>query len=81
MQKIKRALVSTFDKTGIVDFVKTLVNEYGIEILSTGGTGALLEKNDIKIIKISEYTNTDEMFNGRVKTLHLAVSNHRQRLP
>lgn len=70
MQKIKRALISTYDKTGIVDFVKTLVDDYGIEILSTGGTGALLEKNGIKFVKISEYTQTDEMFNGRVKTLH-----------
>ena len=70
MQKIQRALISTYDKTGIVEFAKTLSEEYGVEILSTGGTGALLEKNGIKIVKISEYTQTDEMFNGRVKTLH-----------
>jgi AICAR transformylase/IMP cyclohydrolase PurH len=53
MQKIQRALVSTYDKTGIVEFAKTLSEEYGVEILSTGGTGALLEKNGIKIVKIS----------------------------
>jgi len=70
MKKIKRAIVSVFDKTSIVEFVKVLVDEFGIEILSTGGTGRLLEKNRIKYIKISDYTGSPEMFEGRVKTLH-----------
>jgi len=70
MKKIERALVSVYEKSGIVDFVKKLVNQYNIEILSTGGTGALLEKNGIKIRKISQYTASPEMFEGRVKTLH-----------
>jgi len=70
MQKIRRALISVFDKTGIIEFAKMLVDDFEIEIISTGGTGSLLEKNDIKFIKISDYTQTDEMFNGRVKTLH-----------
>ncbi len=73
MKKIERALVSVFDKEGVLDFVKILVNEYNVEILSTGGTGRLLEKNGIKIIKISEYTESPEMFDGRVKTLHPKV--------
>ena len=70
MKKIERALVSVFDKKDILDFVRVLVNEFGVEILSTGGTGKLLEKNGINYIKISEYTNSPEMFDGRVKTLH-----------
>ncbi len=70
MKKIERAIVSVFDKTNILKFVKTLVNEFGIEILSTGGTGKLLEQNGINYIKISEFTKSPEMFNGRVKTLH-----------
>ena len=70
MKKIKRAIVSVYDKSRIIDFVKILSEEFDVEILSTGGTGNLLEKNGIKYIKISEYTNMPEMFNGRVKTLH-----------
>ncbi len=70
MRKIERAIVSVFDKKGLLEFVKALVNEFGIEILSTGGTGRLLKKNGIKFNKISEYTGSPEMFNGRVKTLH-----------
>ncbi|MHA2036030.1 MAG: bifunctional phosphoribosylaminoimidazolecarboxamide formyltransferase/IMP cyclohydrolase [Promethearchaeota archaeon] len=70
MKKIERAIVSVFDKEGIIDFVKNLVDGFGVEILSTGGTGRLLEKNRIKFIKISEYTESPEMFDGRVKTLH-----------
>ena len=70
MKKIERAIVSVFDKSGILDFVKVLVEDFGVEILSTGGTGRLLESNGIKYSKISEYTESPEMFDGRVKTLH-----------
>ena len=70
MKKIERAIVSVFDKSGLFEFVKALVEDFGVEILSTGGTGRLLEKNGIKYTKISEYTESPEMFNGRVKTLH-----------
>ena len=70
MKQIERAIVSVFDKSGILEFVKILVEDFGVEILSTGGTGRLLEKNGIKYTKISEYTESPEMFNGRVKTLH-----------
>ena len=70
MKKIERILVSVFDKSSVVEFVKTLKIEFGVEILSTGGTGRLLEKNGIKFTKISEYTGSPEMFDGRVKTLH-----------
>lgn len=70
MKKIERAIVSVFDKSGILDFVKVLVEDFGVEILSTGGTGRLLNDNGIDFIKISEYTESPEMFDGRVKTLH-----------
>jgi phosphoribosylaminoimidazolecarboxamide formyltransferase/IMP cyclohydrolase len=70
MKRIERAIVSVFDKKGVLEFVKVLVNEFGIEILSTGGTGDLLEDNGIDIIKVSDFTQSPEMFNGRVKTLH-----------
>ncbi|MFX0178084.1 MAG: bifunctional phosphoribosylaminoimidazolecarboxamide formyltransferase/IMP cyclohydrolase [Candidatus Hodarchaeota archaeon] len=70
MKKIERAIVSVFDKTGVVEFVKTLVDDFGISILSTGGTGKLLEKHGIPYQKISDYTKSPEIFNGRVKTIH-----------
>lgn len=70
MKKIERAIVSVFDKKGLVPFVKILINEFKIEILSTGGTGEMLEKNGINYKKISDYTESPEIFDGRVKTLH-----------
>ncbi|TFG24260.1 MAG: bifunctional phosphoribosylaminoimidazolecarboxamide formyltransferase/IMP cyclohydrolase, partial [Promethearchaeota archaeon] len=70
MKKIERAILSVFDKSGVVEFAKILQREFNIEILSTGGTGALLEKNGINYVKISDYTESPEMFEGRVKTLH-----------
>ncbi len=70
MKTIKRAIISVFDKSGVINFVKALVDEFNVEILSTGGTGKLLEENGINYIKISDYTKSPEMFNGRVKTLH-----------
>lgn len=69
MVKIKRALVSVSDKTGIVDFAREL-NKLGIELLSTGGTAKLLRENDIPVKEVSEYTGFPEMLDGRVKTLH-----------
>lgn len=72
MSKIKRALISVSNKEGIVDFAKGL-KVFGVEIISTGGTGNLLEKSGIDVTDISEVTNFPEMMNGRVKTLHPAV--------
>ncbi len=66
---IKRALLSVSDKTGIVDFAKTLT-AHGIHILSTGGTASLLRENGIEATEVSDYTGFPEMMNGRVKTLH-----------
>lgn len=66
---IRRALISVSDKTGIVEFAKSLVSR-GVEILSTGGTFKLLKENNIKAIEVSDYTGFPEMMDGRVKTLH-----------
>ncbi|MDD5724872.1 MAG: bifunctional phosphoribosylaminoimidazolecarboxamide formyltransferase/IMP cyclohydrolase, partial [Candidatus Omnitrophica bacterium] len=69
MIKIKRALISLSDKTGIVDFAGELV-KLGVEIVSTGGTARLLRENNITVTEVSEYTGFPEMLDGRVKTLH-----------
>lgn len=69
MVKVKRALISVSDKTGILDFTKELQN-FGVEILSTGGTAKLLRDNSIAVKEVSEYTGFPEMLDGRVKTLH-----------
>jgi len=69
MLKIKRALISLSDKTGIIEFAREL-NELGVEILSTGGTAKLLRENNIPVTEVSSYTGFPEMLDGRVKTLH-----------
>ncbi|MFC1658936.1 bifunctional phosphoribosylaminoimidazolecarboxamide formyltransferase/IMP cyclohydrolase [Candidatus Omnitrophota bacterium] len=69
MIKIKRALISVSDKTGIVDFAGGL-SKLGVEILSTGGTAKLLKENNIPVMDVSDYTGFPEMLDGRVKTLH-----------
>ena len=67
-----RALVSVSDKTGLVPFVKGLV-DLGWEIIATGGTRKLLESEGVKTIGISEVTGFPEICDGRVKTLHPKV--------
>ena len=69
MNKITRALISVSDKTGVADFAATL-HGLGIEILSTGGTAALLADAGIPVIEVSDFTGFPEMMDGRVKTLH-----------
>jgi len=72
MQKakpIQRALLSVSDKTGIIDFASTLVDQ-GVELLSTGGTAKLLRENGISVKDVSEHTGQAEIMDGRVKTLH-----------
>ena len=66
---IRRALLSVSDKTGILDFARALV-DFGVEILSTGGTARLLSANGIPVVEVSDYTGFPEMMDGRVKTLH-----------
>ncbi|MBU1062146.1 MAG: bifunctional phosphoribosylaminoimidazolecarboxamide formyltransferase/IMP cyclohydrolase, partial [Candidatus Omnitrophica bacterium] len=69
MRKIGRALISVSDKSGLEEFVKGL-NEFGVEILSTGGTAKLINSLGIKVRSVSDYTGFPEMLDGRVKTLH-----------
>jgi len=69
MKKISRAIISVTDKTGVVEFARGLA-ELGVEIISTGGTGRTLQEAGLKVIPISAYTNSPEMLDGRLKTLH-----------
>ncbi|MEG0333033.1 MAG: bifunctional phosphoribosylaminoimidazolecarboxamide formyltransferase/IMP cyclohydrolase [Akkermansia sp.] len=69
---IQRALISVSDKTGLEAFAKGL-HELGVEIISTGGTAAFLQKLGIPVIEISDYTGAPELFEGRLKTLHPMV--------
>ena len=69
---VKRALISVFDKTGIVEFAREL-SALGIEIVSTGGTAKLLRDEGIAVRDVAEMTGWPEMLGGRVKTLHPKV--------
>ncbi|HEY4732862.1 MAG TPA: bifunctional phosphoribosylaminoimidazolecarboxamide formyltransferase/IMP cyclohydrolase, partial [Gammaproteobacteria bacterium] len=69
MMKVKRALVSVSDKTGIVDLCRALIR-LEVDILSTGGTAKLLREHDIPLQDVSAYTGFPEIMDGRVKTLH-----------
>jgi len=73
MAEIKRALISVSDKTGLEEFARTLHEEFGVEILSTGGTARLLREGGIPVVDVSDYTGFPELFDGRVKTLHPRV--------
>src|ERR1700748_1276052 len=66
------ALLSVSDKTGIVDFAKSL-HDRGVKLLSTGGTAKLLAETGLPVPEVSEITGFPEMLDGRVKTLHPAV--------
>ena len=70
---IRRALVSVTDKTGVVDFCRALVTEFGVEIVSTGGTAKALADAGVPVRPIDELTGFPEMMDGRVKTLHPRV--------
>jgi phosphoribosylaminoimidazolecarboxamide formyltransferase/IMP cyclohydrolase len=72
MAKIRRALLSVTDKTGLVDFARQL-DSLGIELVSTGGTSELLRESGIAVKDVSEVTGFPEMLDGRVKTLHPKV--------
>ena len=69
---MKRALLSVYDKTGIVDFAKFLI-KHGVEIISTGGTYRHLKENSIPVTEVAEITKAPEMLDGRVKTLHPVI--------
>jgi phosphoribosylaminoimidazolecarboxamide formyltransferase/IMP cyclohydrolase len=67
--RIRRALISVSDKTGIVDFAREL-KSFGVEIISTGGTAKTLRDEGIDVLEVSDVTGFPEMMGGRVKTLH-----------
>ena len=69
---IQRALISVSDKTGLEEFAKGL-HEFGVELISTGGTAAFLKGLGLPVIEISDYTGEPELFEGRLKTLHPMV--------
>lgn len=72
MEKIRRALLSVSDKTGLVPFAQTLAAA-GVELISTGGTAKALRDAGLTVKDISEHTGFPEMLDGRVKTLHPKV--------
>ena len=67
--KVRRALISVFDKTGVVDMAQSLVG-LDVEILSTGGTAKVLRKANIPVTDVSDYTQFPEIMGGRVKTIN-----------
>ncbi len=69
MIKIRTALISVFDKTGVLDLAKNLAKNE-VQIICSGGTAKYLKENNIKVTEVSEYTGFNEIFDGRVKTLH-----------
>ena len=69
----KLALISVYDKTGIVEFSKGL-HANGFEIIATGNTSKLLSENNISVTEIKSLTGFPEIFQGRVKTLHPKIS-------
>ncbi len=73
MAEIKRALISVSDKTGLAEFARALHEEFGVEIVSTGGTARALREWQIPVVEISDLTGYPELLDGRVKTLHPAV--------
>ena len=72
MARIQRALLSVFDKTGLIPFAQTLVGT-GVELISTGGTAKALREAGLRVKDLSEHTGFPEMLDGRVKTLHPKV--------
>ena len=69
MKRIERALLSVYDKRGLLELAETLA-EAGAEILSTGGTARALAEGGLKVVEAADYTGAPQMLDGRVKTLH-----------
>jgi phosphoribosylaminoimidazolecarboxamide formyltransferase/IMP cyclohydrolase len=68
--RIRRALISVYDKTGVVEFGRALHDEFGVEIISTGGTAKVLTDAGVPVTLIETITGSPELLDGRVKTLH-----------
>ena len=64
------ALLSVSDKTGLVELAKTLVKEFGFDLISSGGTAKAIASANLPVTKVSDYTGSPEILGGRVKTLH-----------
>ncbi len=71
-RRVRRALLSVSDKTGLIDFARALAGR-GVELVSTGGTARTLSEAGLAVIDVSELTGFPEMMDGRVKTLHPKV--------
>ena len=67
---VKRALISVSDKSGLGEFAKALHQEFGVELISTGGTARFLRDQGLRVKDVSEVTGFPEMMDGRIKTLH-----------
>ena len=72
LRPVRRALLSVSDKTGLIDFARTLAG-HGVELVSTGGTAKAIADAGLKVIDVAELTGFPEMMDGRVKTLHPKV--------
>ena len=70
--QVKRALISVFDKTNVVELAQVLHSQ-GIEILSTGGTAKALRAANVPVTNVSDYTQFPEIMDGRVKTINPLV--------
>jgi len=69
----RRALISVYDKTGVVQFAKAL-SERGWEIVSSSGTAKAIEEGEVEVVEVADLTGVPHMLGGRVKTLHPAIS-------
>ncbi|MHB8237094.1 MAG: bifunctional phosphoribosylaminoimidazolecarboxamide formyltransferase/IMP cyclohydrolase, partial [Acidithiobacillus ferrivorans] len=69
MGEITRALISVSDKRGVVEFARRL-RDFGVEILSTGGSAKILMADGVAVQEVSDYTGFPELLEGRLKTLH-----------
>jgi phosphoribosylaminoimidazolecarboxamide formyltransferase / IMP cyclohydrolase len=67
---VRRALLSVSDKTGLADFARALHSEFGVELISTGGTAKFLRDAGLPVTDVAQITGFPEMMDGRVKTLH-----------
>lgn len=67
---ISRALLSVSNKSGLVELAKSLHHDFGVELLSTGGTAKTLREAGLPVIDVADYTGAPELFEGRLKTLH-----------
>src|SRR6476620_8333704 len=74
MPIITRALLSVTDKSEVVSFARALNQEFGVELISTGGTAKLLRDSGIAVLDVAEVTGFPEMLDGRVKTMHPRIT-------